>query len=74
MMDRLESNSAKIIVGLYIVIFSAGAIYYQLEEYSSLNQQDLYPISLGIGVFVSVIVMFYLIKLHHLIFRPKQVM
>jgi len=74
MMDRLESNFTKVIVGLYIVIFSAGAIFYQLEEYSSLNQQDLYPISLGIGVFVTLIVMFYLIKLHHLIFRPKQVM
>ncbi len=53
MMDRLESNFAKVIVGLYIVIFSAGAIYYQLEEYSSLSQQDLYPFQILLNKFSS---------------------
>ncbi len=71
-MDRLEGNSAKAVVGLWVMIFSAGAIYYPLQDYTSLEQQELYPVSLGLGVIVSCFVMYYLIRLHHMIFKNGQ--
>lgn len=70
-MNRLEDNSVKFVLYLWIMIFVAGTIFYPLQDYSSLDQQDLYPASLGIAVFVSLIIMFYLLKLHHMMFKPK---
>jgi len=71
-MDRLEGFFVKFVLSLWIVIFSAGAIYYPLQDYTSLEQQDLYPVSLGLGMIVSGFMMYYLVRLHHLIFRNEQ--
>jgi len=68
---KLNPHSVRLVVGTWLVIFISGVFYYQLEEYSSLSQQDLMPISIGIGAFFALIAMFYLVKLHHLIFKPK---
>lgn len=66
-MEKLEGNSVKFVLGIWIVVFTSGIIYYPLQDYSSINHQDLYLVSLGIGVFITSILMFYLIKLHDLV-------
>ena len=67
LIQEFESNSVKVIVGLWAVIFSTGVIYYPLQDYTSLEQQELYPISLGLGIIVAGFIMYYLIKLHRMI-------
>lgn len=71
-MDRLEGFFVKFVLGLWVMIFSAGAIYYPLQDYTNLEQQELYPVSLGVGLIVSCFIMYYLIRLHHMIFKHGQ--
>jgi len=71
-MERLEGNLIKFVVGLMIVVISSGILYYPLQDVTSLKQPTLYPISIGLGIIVSGLVMYYLIKLHGIIFKESE--
>ena len=65
--EEIPPHFIKIVLGLWVVIISAGTIFYPLQEYTNLEKQLLYPVSLVIGLIVSCFIMYYLIKLHHMI-------
>ena len=71
-MEKLEGNLIKFVVGLGIVVISSGIFYYPLQDVTSLKQPTLYPISIGLGIIVSGLVMYYLIKLHGIIFNKSE--
>ena len=71
-MERLEGNLIKFVVGLFIVVISSGIFYYPLQDVTSLKQPTLYPISIGLGIIVSGLIMYYLIKLHGIIFNKSE--
>ncbi len=71
-MERLEGNLIKVVVGLMIVIISSGILYYPLQDVTSLKQPTLYPITLGLSIIVSGFIMYYLIKLHGIIFKKSE--
>ena len=71
-MERLEGNLIKFVVGLMIVVVSSGIFYYPLQDVTSLKQPTLYPISIGLGIIVSGFIMYYLIKLHGIIFKKSE--
>ncbi len=71
-MEKLEGNLIKFVVGLWIVIISSTIFYYNLQEDTSIKQPMLYPISIGLGIIVSGIIMYYLIKLHGIIFKESE--
>ncbi len=71
-MERLEGNLIKFVVGLWIVVISSTIFYYNLQDDTSLKQPMLYPISVGLGIIVSGIIMYYLIKLHGIIFKKSE--
>ena len=71
-MEKLEGNLIKFVVGLWIVVISAAIFYYPLEDATSLKQPMLYPISIVFGIIVSGIIMYYLIKLHGIIFKKSE--
>ncbi len=71
-MERLEGNLIKLVVGLMIVVISSIIFYYNLQDNTSLKQPMLYPISVGLGIIVSGIIMYYLIKLHGIIFKESE--
>jgi len=71
-MEKLEGNLIKFVVGLWIVVISSAIFYYPLQDVTSLEQPMLYPISIGLGIIVSGIIMYYLIKLHGIIFKKSE--
>jgi len=71
-MEKLEGNLIKFVVGLWIAVISAAIFYYPLQDATSLEQPMLYPISIGFGIIVSGIIMYYLIKLHGIIFKKDE--
>ncbi len=71
-MERLESNLIKFVVGLMIVVVSSGIFYYPLQDVTGLKQPTLYPISVGLGIIASGLIMYYLIKLHGIIFKKSE--
>ena len=71
-MERLQGNLIKLVVGLAIVVISSGILYYPLQDVTSLKQPTLYPISIGLGIIVSGLIMYYLIKLHGIIFKKSE--
>ncbi len=71
-MERLEGNLIKFVVGLMIVVISSGIFYYPLQDVTSLKQPTLYPISVGLGIIASGLIMYYLIKLHGIIFKKSE--
>ncbi len=71
-MERLEGNLIKFVIGLMIVVISSGILYYPLQDVTGLKQPTLYPISIGLGIIVSGLVMYYLIKLHGIIFKKSE--
>ena len=71
-MEKLEGNLIKFVVGLWIVVISSTLFYYNLQDYTSIKQPMLYPISIGFGIIVSGIIMYYLIKLHGIIFKKDE--
>ncbi|MCH7648432.1 MAG: hypothetical protein IIA83_07490, partial [Thaumarchaeota archaeon] len=71
-MERLEGNLIKFAVGLMIVVVSSGIFYYPLQDVTSLKQPTLYPISVGLGIIASGLIMYYLIKLHGIIFKKSE--
>ena len=71
-MEKLEGNLIKFVVGLGIVVISSGIFYYPLQDVTSLKQPTLYPISIGLGIIVSGFIMYYLIKLHGIIFKKSE--
>jgi len=71
-MEKLEGNLIKFVVGLWIAVISSAIFYYPLQDVTSLKQPILYPISIGLGIIVSGIIMYYLIKLHGIIFKKSE--
>ncbi len=71
-MEKLEGNLIKFVVGLWIVVISSVIFYYPLRDATSLEQPMLYPISIVFGIIVSGIIMYYLIKLHGIIFKKSE--
>jgi len=71
-MEKLEGNLIKFVVGLWIVVISSVIFYYPLRDVTSIEQPMLYPISIGLGIIVSGFVMYYLIKLHGIIFKKSE--
>ena len=71
-MERLEGNLIKFVVGLMIVVVSSGIFYYALQDVTGLKQPTLYPISVGLGIIASGFIMYYLIKLHGIIFNKSE--
>jgi len=71
-MEGLEGNLIKFVVGLMIVVISSGIFYYPLQDVTGLKQPTLYPISVGLGIIASGFIMYYLIKLHGIIFKKSE--
>ncbi len=71
-MEKLEGNLIKFVVGLFIVVISSGIFYYSVQDVTSLKQPTLYPITLGLSIIVSGLIMYYLIKLHGIIFKKSE--
>ena len=67
--DNIKGSYVKIVLGVWIIIFASGVFFYLLKDFTNLEQQTLYPISLGLGVIVSSLIMYYMIKLHKVIFH-----
>ncbi len=70
--EKLEGNLIKFVVGLWIVAIPSAIFYYYLRDVTSIEQPMLYPISFGLGIIVSGFIMYYLIKLHGIIFKESD--
>ena len=54
---------------LLILAVSAGLIFYPIQEFTDLENQVIYSISLGLGGIITGFTMFYLTKLHRILFK-----
>jgi len=63
------SNYVKLVLTLLILVVSSGLIFYPIQEFTVLKNQIAYANSLGFGAIITGLAMFYMIKLHRILFK-----